>query len=80
MNDFQFSLCRELGCVESSIRDPTKVPRVREYSLRYSALESSLINYARVKYLREGDFKSILKNFHNGEIVSVDNEISATLA
>jgi hypothetical protein len=78
-NNFQFDLCKELGCVESSIREPSKLPKIKEYALRYPSMEASLINYARVKFYNDSnqDVKFVLKQFYNKEMFSYENEISA---
>lgn len=78
-DNFQFNLCKELNCLESSIKEPSKVPKIKEYKLRYLSMESSLINYARVKFFIDSnkDVKSALKLFYNKEMFSYENEISA---
>src|SRR5690606_28449379 len=72
--------CRELGCLENSIKDPKNIPRTRMYKVRYNSYDENAINYARVKYLK-GDFdsKKIIKQLANNQIIDTENEMNAWL-
>ena len=74
----QFNLCRELGCLDSSIKDPLKVPKVKLYSIRYGAVTHDLINFGRIKYIK-GDVNigKIISTLANEKPISFDNEIKA---
>jgi hypothetical protein len=76
----QFNLCRELGCVESMVKDPLKVPKTKNYFLRYNTLAKSLVNHARVKYLKpDFDTQKALNLLLNDKIISFENEIKSWL-
>jgi hypothetical protein len=76
---FKFGLCRELGCVDSNVKDPLKVPKVKEINLRYAKIDESLLNLGRIKHLDEknNDAKLILKSIFNKQKISYNNEASA---
>jgi hypothetical protein len=73
----QFSLCKELGCLESNLRDPRYMQKVRYYQMTINSIDETAINYARVKYLDNFDPKEVYKQIMNKEIISYENEISA---
>jgi hypothetical protein len=72
----KFNICKELNCVEQSIKEPKDVPNPRYKYLSLYSLEDSIINYGRVKYLNEEfDKKNIIKMIANDKIISVQNEL-----
>lgn len=76
----QFNVCRELGCLESSIKDPSRIPRIRFYRIRHTNLDQNLINYGRVKFLK-GEFnpKKVVKSVLNYIPINYLNEVNAYL-
>lgn len=74
----QFNLCRELGCLDSTIKDPLRVPKVRMYPVRKNFTTTELANLGRIKYIRnDANYNKILKLLLNDKIISYDNEIKA---
>lgn len=73
-------LCLELGCTEGAIKDPSQIPSVRYSFIKINSLDTTISNYARVKYLNNDfDSKSVLKTILNNIPVSFENEIKAWL-
>jgi len=74
----QLSLCKELGCVDISIRNPSNLPSTRESTFRNGQINQFLINYGRVKNLKSPfDYKTYLKILSNDKPISFENEVSA---
>lgn len=74
----QFSLCLELGCIESKIKDPKSIPPVKIHILRIGKIDKSLLNLGRVKYLPNNvDVKQVLRSWINDKPISFANETSA---
>jgi hypothetical protein len=74
----QFNLCRELGCLDSTIKDPLKVPKIRGYSVRLKSVSNDVVMLGRIKYLKgESNYGKILKLLTNDKSISIENEIKA---
>jgi len=78
LNINQFNLCREVGCFDSSVKDPLNIPKARYYALRIDELNSDLVNYARVKHLKgEINFSKVMRSLTNEKPITLENEIRA---
>ena len=78
MNINQFNLCREVGCFDSSVKDPLNIPKIRVYGIRSEEFNTELINYARIKYLKgEINFNKVMRSLKNEKPISIENEIKA---
>jgi len=76
----KFNLCKQLGCIDSTVKHPQNVNRQRKYYIRINKIDGDIMNYARVKYLNEDfDQKVILKTILNEKPISFINEVSAWL-
>lgn len=76
----QFNLCQELGCIDSSVKDRSKIPKFVQVNLRLGQTNDFLINYGRVKNLKgKFDFKKHLKTLLKDQPISYENEVSAWL-
>ena len=67
-----------MGCLDSTIKDPLKIPKVKSYGIKYATEIHELINFGRVKYLK-GDinYSKVIKNIINDKPISHENEIKA---
>lgn len=78
LNTEQLNLCKELGCVDQSVKDPSKIPAVKEIYLRLGQINEYLINYGRVKNIKGSfDIKKYVKYIAKEKPISYDNEVSA---
>jgi hypothetical protein len=78
LNINQFNLCREVGCFDSSVKDPLNIPKSRYYSVRLGELNSDLLNFARIKHLKgEINFSKIMRSLTNEKPITFENEIRA---
>jgi hypothetical protein len=77
----QFSLCKELGCLETSIKDPKNLPKLRFYKAKHGGVDETAINYARVKFLgnQQFDQKVLYRQLANNIPINYENEMNAWL-
>jgi len=74
----QFNLCREVGCFDSSVKDPLNIPKARYYAVRTDEFNSDLLNYARIKHLKgEINFSKVMRSLTNEKPITLENEIRA---
>ena len=74
----QFNLCRELGCIDGSIKDPLNIPKMRVFIIKNSGLSQELVNLGRVKFMKgEINNARVIKKILNDQPVSFENEIKA---
>lgn len=74
-----FNLCKELGCVELSIKDPYSVPPEKFYNFYLNQINDQLLSLAKVRFLTEAEAKDskTLKSIKTKVPVSFKNEIAA---
>lgn len=74
-----FNLCKELGCVEVSAKDPYSVPSERYYSFYLNQINDQLLNLSKVRFLSEAEAKDskTIKNIRNKLPISFKNEIAS---
>ena len=74
----QLALCKELGCIENSVKKPSDITAPRFISFNFGQVNRILLNYGRVKNLKEKfNYQTYVKILSNSDIISNENEISA---
>lgn len=83
LNQFQLKLCGELHCFDNaSASDTSVIPSIRQYTFKYNSFNENLINYAKVKSLKNKDlekssYSSLLKSIKSNAIISDNHEIAS---
>ena len=74
----QFNLCKELGCVDSTIKNPSSLSNQRIIPLQYAKINDNLLNYSKIRSLKtKFNKQSILHSIKSKKIISYENEVCA---